>query len=312
MTGQQPPAAGVPTCYRHPDRETYIRCQRCERGICPDCMNEAAVGFQCPDCVRLGAKQTRAGRATYGGKRSDNPLLTSLVLIAINVAVWVLIMVTGGRASDWVDRLALLPRGRCLHESDSTAWYPHANEVACTTLVPGEWFSGVADGAWWQLGTAVFTHVEIWHLGANMLALYFFGPVLESVVGRARFLAIYLLSGLTSSVLVFWLSPVYGLTVGASGAIFGLFGAVLVLAIKQRRNLTQLLLLLALNFYITFTIPNISWQGHLGGFVGGAAIAALLAYTPPARRGLLQGLGLGALVVVLIAATAARAAMLSG
>ncbi len=311
MSDQQPPPTGVPTCYRHPGRETYIRCQRCERPICPDCMHEAAVGFQCPDCVRLGAKQTRTGRATYGGKRSDNPLLTSLVLIAINLGVWLLIMATGGRTSEWVDRLALLPKGRCLHESDPTAWYPHADEIACTTLVPGEWYAGVADGAWWQLVTSMFTHVEIWHLGANMLALYFFGPVVESMVGRARFLAIYLLSGLTSSVLVFWLSPVYGLTVGASGAIFGLFGAVLVLAIKQRRNLTQLLLLLALNFYITFTIPNISWQGHLGGFVGGAAIAALLAYAPRSHRSLLQGLGLGALVVVLALATVGRVAVLT-
>src|SRR4029078_12203030 len=108
MTEQTPPSAqaGVSTCYRHPDREAYIRCQRCGRSICPDCMRPASVGFQCPECVHEGTRATRSGRTAYGGLRSHNPARTSQVLIALNVAVWLLITVTGGTRSPWVDRLA--------------------------------------------------------------------------------------------------------------------------------------------------------------------------------------------------------------
>src|SRR3954470_23021253 len=97
----------TPTCYRHPGRETHIRCQRCDRPICPDCMRQASVGFQCPDCVKEGARTTRSGRTAYGGSPSSNPALTSQVLIAINVAVYLLITVTGGYGSSWFYRLAL-------------------------------------------------------------------------------------------------------------------------------------------------------------------------------------------------------------
>src|SRR3954447_19818958 len=108
MTDPTTPSApaGVSTCYRHPDREAYIRCQRCERTICPDCMRPAAVGFQCPSCVKEGSRSTRSGRTAYGGQRPGNPALTSQVLIGINVLVWVLILVTGGRSSGLIDRLA--------------------------------------------------------------------------------------------------------------------------------------------------------------------------------------------------------------
>ena len=106
------PADGVPACYRHPDRETYIRCQRCSRPICPDCMNEAAVGYQCPACVAEGARSTRSGRTAYGGSRSAQPALTSMVLIGINVAVWVAVVATGWRSSRLIDILALTPAGK--------------------------------------------------------------------------------------------------------------------------------------------------------------------------------------------------------
>src|SRR3546814_7484775 len=100
-----PPGPPVPHCYRHPGREAYIRCQRCDRTICPDCMVPASVGFQCPSCVHEGAKQTKQHKTAYGGTRSANPALTSWVLIGINVAVWLLITATGGAKSDWVLRL---------------------------------------------------------------------------------------------------------------------------------------------------------------------------------------------------------------
>ena len=103
------PAEGVPVCYRHRDRESHIRCQRCERPICPDCMNPAAVGFQCPECVNEGTRSTRAGRTAYGGARSADPTLTSKVLIGLNAAVFLLVQVSGGQNSELFYRLALLP-----------------------------------------------------------------------------------------------------------------------------------------------------------------------------------------------------------
>src|SRR6188508_3258809 len=105
------PSGTVPTCYRHPGREAYIRCQRCEKVICPDCMRDSAVGFQCPDCVKEGSRSTRSGRTAYGGLRPTNAGITSMVVIGINVAVWLAIMVTGGRGSRLLDYLVLRPNG---------------------------------------------------------------------------------------------------------------------------------------------------------------------------------------------------------
>ncbi len=296
------PAAGVPTCYRHADRETWIRCQRCERPICPDCMRDAAVGFQCPSCVAEGAKETRSIQAPYGGARSSNPALTSLVLIGINVMVWLAILVSGGSSSALVDRLGLRANGAC---APGDGFLYDMTRTTCDA-VNGRFLSGVADGAWWQLLTSQFTHVEVWHIAGNMLALYILGPQLEAVLGRVRFLALYLVSGLAGSVAVLWLSSEVGLTVGASGAIYGLFGALGVVAHKVGGDLRALGGLLVLNLVITFAVPGISWQGHLGGLVGGAIIAALMVYAPRQRRSLVQWSGLASMVLVLLALAAVR------
>lgn len=304
----QPPV-GVPTCYRHPDRECYIRCQRCERPICPDCMNEASVGFQCPACVAEGRRTTRSGQTPYGGQRSTNPALTSLVLIGLNAAVWLAIIVTGWRTSDLINRLALSPLGVCNSAASPDSYYPSVgSEQVCAngTRGDGVWFPGVADGALWQLLTNAFAHVDIWHIAANMLVLWFIGPQLERVLGRARFLALYLGSALAASVAVYWLADVTSHTLGASGAIFGMLGAMLVVVWKVGGELQTLLIWLGINAFITFTVPNVSWQGHLGGFVGGALIAALIVFAPRSRRGLVQWGGFAALVVVLLAATTVR------
>ncbi|SEC00711.1 Membrane associated serine protease, rhomboid family [Nocardioides exalbidus] len=306
-------ATGVPTCYRHPGRETWIRCQRCDKPICPDCMRDAAVGFQCPDCVKEAARTSRQNRAMYGGERSADPRLTSLVLIGINAVVWLAVIATGWKNSDLIARLALVPKGTC-ESLSSSGYYPTAiGERLCTlgTGGDGHWVPGVADGAVWQLITSQFLHVEIWHIASNMLALWFLGPQLEAVLGRTRFLALYLLSGLAGSVAVLWLSGSGGLTLGASGAIYGLFGAYAVIAHKVRADLRSIATLLAVNLFITFAIPNISWQGHLGGIVGGAVVAAIIAYAPRTRRTLVQALGLGGFLLVLVALIAARIAALS-
>ena len=303
-----PAATGVPTCYRHPDRETWIRCQRCDKPICPDCMRDAAVGFQCPDCVREASKGSRQNRALYGGERSADPRLTSYVLIGINALVWLAIAATGGNKSRLADLLALRPNGLC---SPGDGYLYDIERRVCeatgSTFLPA-----VDDGAWWQLITSVFTHVEIWHVGMNMFALFLFGPALEAIIGRARFLAVYLVSGLASSVLVLFLSSQYGSTVGASGALFGLLGALLVAARKARLNSQWLMQNLAIGVVITVVgWRMISWQGHLGGFLGGVVAAALIAYAPKEHRPLVQWGGLALVTLVLLGLTALRVSTLA-
>ena len=303
-----PAATGVPTCYRHPDRETWIRCQRCDKPICPDCMRDAAVGFQCPDCVREASKGSRQNRALYGGERSADPRLTSYVLIGINALVWLAIAATGGNKSRLADLLALRPNGLC---SPGDGYLYDIERRVCeatgSTFLPA-----VDDGAWWQLITSVFTHVEIWHVAMNMFALFIFGPALEGIIGRARFLAVYLVSGLASSVLVLFLSSQYGSTVGASGALFGLLGALLVAARKARLNSQWLMQNLAIGVVITVVgWRMISWQGHLGGFLGGVVAAALIAYAPKEHRPLVQWGGLALVTLVLLGLTALRVSTLA-
>ncbi|MGZ4745345.1 MAG: rhomboid family intramembrane serine protease [Oryzihumus sp.] len=259
-------------------------------------MRSASVGFQCPSCVKEGARTTRSARAPYGGNRSSNPALTSQVLIALNVAVYLLVLATGGAASAWVDRLALLPEGGLFRFPNGTV-----HQV-----------NGVAEGAWWQLVTSMFTHVEIWHIGFNMVALWVLGPQLEAILGRARFLAIYLLSGLAGSALVYWLSGVHAPTIGASGALFGLMGALLVVVVKMRGQVNQIVMWIGLNF--AFTVLGrgfISWQGHLGGFLGGVVVAAILVWAPRTRRTVWQAVGLALVAAAIVAAIALRTVALT-
>jgi len=295
----------VPTCYRHPGREAHIRCQRCNRIICPDCMRPAAVGFQCPNCVAEGAKTTRSGRTAYGGLRPTDASITSMVLIAINAAVWIAILATGGAASQLLDFLVLHPDGFCRFGDgtfDTTQALCEANG--------GTWRLGVSDGAYWQLVTSMFTHIQLWHIGFNMLALYALGPQLELALGRARFLALYFLSGLAGSALVYWGDRG---ALGASGAIFGLMGALLIVSIKSRGDVRGVLTWIGINFVITFLFVNsISWEGHLGGFIGGVVIGAVLVYAPRGpRRTTVQVIGLVAVALLIAAAVLARTANLA-
>lgn len=257
-------------------------------------MNQAAVGFQCPECVREGQRSTRSPRAAYGGRPSTDPSVTSKVLIGINVAVWLLITATGGPQSIWFYRLALRPKGLPVRLPDGSVLH------------------GVADGAWWQLGSSMFTHVALLHIGFNMLALWVLGPQLEAVVGRARFLTIYLLSGLIGSAFVYWLSPPFTPTVGASGAIFGIMGALLVVAVKMRLDYRQILFWIGLNAIITIVGRGlISWQGHLGGLIGGAVIALVIVYSPRGHRAVWQAIGLGLVGLLLCGAVVARTLVLA-
>ena len=295
---QPTPETGEPTCYRHPDRESHIRCQRCDRPICPDCMRDAAVGFHCVECVKAGAKETRSGRTAYGGLRSTDNTATTIGLIAVNVGVWIATFASGGFSSRIFAFLALQPKGLC----ERSGGYYEPDGLSCT--FGGVLLPGVSDGAYWQLVTSMFTHVEIWHIAFNVMALWVFGPQVESLVGRARFLALYFLSGLAASATVLWLGPEFGGTHGASGAVFGLLAARLVVALKARGDVTGIAAWLGFSFVGTWLlIDNVSWQGHLGGTLGGAAAAAVIAYAPVGpKRTSYQVVGLLAVAVLVLLA----------
>jgi membrane associated rhomboid family serine protease len=245
-------------------------------------MNSAAVGFQCPSCIKEGAKTVRTARLPYGGGRVANPTLVSMVLIGINIAVWLAIQSDGGSSSTLADKLELTPD-----------FIPNR--------LGGIFENGVAHGAWWQVGTSVFTHVAVIHIALNMLALYFLGPPLEQVLGRIRFITLYLVSGLTGSAAVMLFSDQYGSTLGASGAIFGLFGALAVVAYKVGGDFRNVLVWIGLNLAFTFTVPGISWQGHIGGLVGGTLVALAMVYAPKQNRALVP---FGAAALILAASIA--------
>ncbi|CAJ1510506.1 rhomboid family intramembrane serine protease [[Mycobacterium] burgundiense] len=268
-----PSAPGsTPVCYRHPDRTTYVRCNRCQRYACGDCMRSAAVGQQCVDCVRAGAASVRQPRTALGGRwhGSGKPIVT-WTLIGINVVMFVLQMASGQL------------------ERELTLWPP-----------------AVADGEVYRLVTSAFLHYGTMHILFNMLALYVVGPQLELALGRLRFGLLYGLSALGGSLLVYLLSPLNTATAGASGAIFGLFGAAFVIGRRLNLDVRGVVILIGLNLVITFVAPlagagAISWQGHLGGLITGALVAAAFVYAPAKQRTAVAATVTAAFLVVFVA-----------
>ncbi len=268
------------------------------------------MGHQCPECVRAGRRTVREGLGRFGGRPSGNPHHTTIALIGINVLVWLAITVTGGNSSRVLDWLALLPEGRCETASGNGVFPSLATSASCHG--PNmHWVAGVATGDWWQVLTSLFVHVEILHIGFNMLALWFLGPPLEAVVGRVRFLAVYLASGLLGSAAVMLWSAPLGQTLGASGAIFGVMGALIVVGMKLHVPMQQLWFWLVLNLVFTFTASGISWEGHLGGLLGGAAIGAGLVLPGRRLRGAVQLVAVAGVVVVALGLAAYRVTSLS-
>jgi membrane associated rhomboid family serine protease len=273
----QAQAPQVPTCYRHPGRETYVSCTRCDRPICPDCMRDAAVGHQCPECVHEGNRTVREPRTVFGGRVAARPTVT-LVLIAINVLAYL-----GELASPtFVDRFEMLGQLK----------------TQFGQVIPGY---GVADGEWYRLITGAFLHVPltqgtfgITHILFNMWALWVLGPQLEQVLGRVRFTALYFLSALGGNVLLFLVDPGQP-AVGASGAIFGLFAAFFVVGRRLGVDTRGIAFLILINLMFTFTFSGISWEGHVGGLIIGAVLAVAFAYAPRGRR---QAVQVGASAVV--------------
>ena len=236
------------TCYRHPDRETGVSCSECGRPICPDCMTFGPVGIRCPD---HSGQARGAGRVVRKVQRrtARKPGLVTTALIAINVGIYLLQLAGGASVNA------------------SSGWiYEH-----------GALFGPyVAQGDWYRLLTAAFLHYGPIHLGMNMLALWWIGRPLEDWLGPVRYLLLYLVSGLAGSAGALIANPT-GVTVGASGAIFGILGAAIVLERQQTYVLGgSAITLLVVNLAFTFAVPGISIGGHLGGLAGGAlAILAL-------------------------------------
>ena len=195
------------------------------------------------------------------------------MLIGVNALVFLMITVSGRSTSRLVEWLALVPQGRCDSVNDPGFYFPGVTSAeTCTSSAVGVWRPGVDDGAYWQLITSAFTHVEVWHFGFNMLALWVLGPQLEAAIGRTRFLVLYFGSALAGSAMVYWFSPVGGYTLGASGAIFGLMSGLLVVAYKVKGNVQGILIWVGINVLITVVGRGfISWQGHLGGLPRRAA-----------------------------------------
>ncbi len=284
--GPQPGPDIVPVCPRHPQREAYVRCQRCERPVCPECQRPAAVGIQCVDCVRDGARSVRTARSVVGGRAgSERPVVTQTI-VGLNVLIFVVQLAGGTRVTN-----ALY------------FWPPAA----------------LAEP--WRFLTAAFLHsTSFWlHIVFNMYILWTIGPYLEALFGRARFAALYLLCALGGSVGYFllavpsaapgssWLRPV----VGASGAVFGLFAALLVVNRRLHRDVSGVIAIVLINLVIGF-IPGlgIAWQAHLGGLVTGAVVAAALMYTPPRARTLLHPLAIVGVAALLLALVMVKVATL--
>ncbi|MEV5882323.1 rhomboid family intramembrane serine protease [Streptomyces sp. NPDC052020] len=274
-------ARSLPTCYRHPDRETGVRCTRCERPICPECMVDASVGFQCPDCVRGGSGTGHAPgasrpRTLAGGTVTADPRLFTKALIGVNLALFLAQLAVGDR---FTDRFTLLGQ----------AYVPLLGSV-----------EGVAEGQWYRLLTSMFLHGSTLHVLFNMLSLWWIGGPLETALGRVRYLALYFLSGLAGSTLSYLIAAPNQPSLGASGAIFGLFGATAVLMRRLNQDMRPVAVLLAINLVFTFSPgSNIAWQAHIGGLVAGVVIGYGMVHAPRERRTLVQ-YGTCALVLVVI------------
>ncbi|MEU0600591.1 rhomboid family intramembrane serine protease [Streptomyces sp. NPDC006393] len=287
--GRSEARSGVPTCYRHPDRETGIRCTRCERPICPECMVDASVGFQCPDCVRAGSGTGHSPAASRprtiaGGSVAADPRLITKLLIGINLAAFLAQLSLGDRFTDRFDLIG-------------QAYVP---------LLGG--IEGVAHGQYYRLLTAMFLHGGYIHILFNMLSLWWIGGPLEAALGRARYLALYFVSGLAGSALTYLVAAPNQPSLGASGAIFGLFGATAVLMRRLNYDMRPVIALLVVNLIITFGWANIAWQAHIGGLVAGVIVGYAMVHAPRERRALVQygtcALVLAVIVVMIVARTA--------
>jgi membrane associated rhomboid family serine protease len=285
------PVGPVSHCYRHPNREALVRCTRCDRPICPDCMREASVGFHCPEDVALARKTVRAPRTSVGAVLRNSPPYVTSTLIALNIAIYA---ITGSQSHDFGSPQA----------ASSKLFYDWQ-------LFPA--YIKQHD-AYYQLITSAFLHLNLLHIGSNMIALAVIGPPLERLLGPSRFTAVYFISALGGGAAVYIFGAAGGTTVGASGAIFGLFAACLIMVRRLGLNPQWLIGIIVLNFVFTFSVPDISHEGHVGGFIVGGIAAVAIGGIPRAGRAARrittnqQAMGLIALTAVIVIAVVLRSA----
>ena len=258
-------------CYRHPNRQSYVLCQRCGRTICPECQTQAAVGVQCPECVREG--------------RASVPRPKSRIMTAFRpdsgkpVVTWTIIAI-------------------CL----VLFGLQNIPVVGNVINIFGVYRPLLTESLPWTMITSAFLHGGILHILFNMYSLFIIGPLLERMLGRGRFIALYLLSAFGGSVAVLLLAPATAV-VGASGAIFGLLGAFFVIQRKLGGTNVQLLVIVGLNLVIGFVLPGVSWQAHVGGLIAGAAVAFVYVRTRRATQKNTQILMVSLVGVALIVLT---------
>jgi membrane associated rhomboid family serine protease len=256
-------------------------------------MRPASVGFQCPDCVKAGNAGLRTPKAAYGGTSHGGSLVT-YGLIGLNLLMFVVtagyrLSFSGGSYSELFLQLSLRP----------------------TTVFNGQHVigtgDGVAEGAYYRLLTSTFLHFGVIHILLNMLCLYQLGPYLEGALGRVRYLAVYLLSGLGGAALSFAAGPANENAAGASGAVFGLFGAFYVLQRQRGLDASAIVSTIGLNLFFSFAVSGIDWRGHVGGLIAGGLVAAAIVHAPRERRALVQvggSVGVALLIVVMVAVRA--------
>lgn len=266
-----------PVCPRHPDTVAYVRCQRCERPTCPACQVPSTVGVHCVDCSRRAQAGRRQTRSLLGGAVVSDAVVTK-VLIGLCIAA-------------------------------------HMVQVFISSLdVQLAFIPILAADEPWRFLTTAFLHSSYMHLGFNMWALWVLGGSLEPVLGRWRFTAVYLLSALGGSTAIYWLSwpdtdSWITITVGASGAVFGLFSTMFVVQRRFGRDTSGIVALLAINAVISFLGAHISWQGHLGGLIVGGIVSAIYAWAPRGRRRSVGIIGTVAVAVLLVGLNIVRALM---
>jgi membrane associated rhomboid family serine protease len=278
---------GVAFCYRHPNREAGVRCTRCDRPICPECMRPASVGFQCPDDAAVGRRSQRPLRNSVGAVLRESPPYVTITLLVLNIAAYV---------------ATALPSSRGVNQPEYSRLFQDWQ------LLP---YSVYHDDEYFRLVTAAFLHANLLHIAVNMLSLVFVGPYLEREIGWWRFALIYALSALGGGAAIYAFGAPLVPVVGASGALFGLLGACLVLVRRLNLDMQYLIGVIVLNFAFTFSVAGISRLGHIGGFVTGALCGLAIGGWPTARKRIpdrVQLAGLGGVVVLIVLVVALRTA----
>mgnify|MGYP006270129641 FL=1 len=275
-------------CARHPDRPTAVRCTRCDRPVCPECMIPASVGHQCPACVEEAREEFRRSGAGPVAVRPRSAGSLTRTLITVNVAVFVVSLLLGGSLLGAPSQRVLLRLG---------ALQPYL----------------IARGGFWRLVTAMFLHASILHIAFNLYALHLFGTMVESIFGRRRFLVIYLVTGFAASTASYVFGPLTLLGVGASGAIFGVFGAFIAYNLRRRNTVQGMAslrwagTLILLNLVLALGVRSVDWRAHLGGLLAGIVAGwAAEGFGSGELRRWSPWIGMGAIVAVSLAAIVMR------